>query len=196
MKKKERDWKMIIGMTILIVVFCIIGFFFWNTVAKQAELVKEEEKKAEEEAIVAIYMVMGDILKQPVFVDTDTKTIFTAEIPEEGIYNKKGVLVEGDVLEIGDVVKIYGDGQPVFVDTDTKTIFTAEIPEEGIYNKKGVLVEGDVLEIGDVVKIYGDGRMTYSMPGQYPGVTKMKRVRRASLEEAEEYKKIIQEALQ
>ena len=47
MKKKERDWKMIIGMTILIVVFCTIGFFFWNTVAKQAELVKEEEKKAE-----------------------------------------------------------------------------------------------------------------------------------------------------
>ena len=45
MKKKERDWKMIIGMTILIVVFCTIGFFFWNTVAKQAELVKEEEKK-------------------------------------------------------------------------------------------------------------------------------------------------------
>lgn len=94
-------------------------------------------------------------------------------------------------MVMGDILK-----QPVFVDTDTKTIFTAEIPEEGIYNKKGVLVEGDVLEIGDVVKIYGDGRMTYSMPGQYPGVTKMKRVRRASLEEAEKYKKIIQEALQ
>ena len=62
--------------------------------------------------------------------------------------------------------------------------------------KKGVLVEGMCWKSGDVVKIYGDGRMTYSMPGQYPGVTKMKRVRRASLEEAEEYKKIIQEALQ
>ena len=35
---------------------------------------------------------------------------FTAEIPGEGIYNKKGKLIEGDVLEIGDVVKIYGNG--------------------------------------------------------------------------------------
>lgn len=149
MEKKERDWKMIIGMTVLIVVFGGIAFFFWNTVAEQAQLVKEEEKKAEEEAITAIYMEMGELLKQPVFVDTDTEMIFTADIPEEGIYNKKGTLVEGDVLEIG-----------------------------------------------DVVKIYGDGKITRSFPGDYPGVTKMKRVRRASLEEADKYEKIIQEAFQ
>ncbi len=38
MKKKERDWKMIIGMTILIVVFCIIGFFFWTSLAESGKL--------------------------------------------------------------------------------------------------------------------------------------------------------------
>ena len=44
-----------------------------------------------------------------------------------------------------------------------------------------------VLENGDKVKIYGDGIMLESFPGQYPGVTKIQRTGRASLEETQEY---------
>ncbi len=148
MEKEPRDWKMIIGIGILLVVFAIVGGSFWKMVGKQAELVAEQEKKEEEEAITAIYIEAGETLKQPVFVDTKTETVFTAKVPEDGIYNKKGTLIEGDVLEVG-----------------------------------------------DVVKVYGDGIMTLSLPGNYPGVTKMKRVRRASLEETEKYKKMIEELM-
>ena len=75
----------------------------------------------------------------------------------------------------------------VFVDLNNGTIFSADIPAEGIYNKKGKLISDDVLENGDKVKIYGDGIMLESFPGQYPGVTKIQRTGRASLEETQEY---------
>ena len=78
----------------------------------------------------------------------------------------------------------------------TEMIFTASVPEEGIYNKKGVLIAGDVLEDGDKVKIYGDGKITRSLPGEYSGVTKMQRIGRAELAEADSYKKIAEAALQ
>lgn len=148
MEKKERDWKFIIGMAVLVVVMVLIGVFFWRTVAQQAQLVKEEEAREEENAISAIFVNTGEYLKTGVFVDMDTKTIFTADVPDEGIYNRKGVLIAGDVLEDG-----------------------------------------------DMVKIYGDGIMTRSLPGEYAGVTKMQRIARATLEEADSYKKIVEEAL-
>lgn len=73
------------------------------------------------------------------------------------------------------------------MDLNNGTIFSADIPAEGIYNKKGKLISDDVLENGDKVKIYGDGIMLESFPGQYPGVTKIQRTGRASLEETQEY---------
>lgn len=147
MEKKKIDWKFMIGMAVLIIVFVGIAGFFWTTVADQAELVKQEEAEMEANAITAIYVQTGDILKESYFVD----------------------------------MKNY-------------TVFTAPIPEKGIYNKKGKLIEGDVLERGDMVKIYGDGAMTMSIPAQYPGVTKMQRTGRATLEETEEYEKIAAES--
>lgn len=149
MEKKEKDWKFIIGMAVLVVVFVFIGTFFWRTVADQAQLVKEEEAREEENAISAIYVNIGEILKTGVFVDMKTEMIFTASVPKEGIYNKKGVLIAGDVLEDG-----------------------------------------------DKVKIYGDGKITRSLPGEYSGVTKMQRIGRAELAEADSYKKIAEAALQ
>ena len=71
------------------------------------------------------------------------------------------------------------------------TIFDAKVPAEGIYNKKGKLISDDVLENGDKVKIYGDGIMLKSFPGQYPGVTKIQRTGRASLEETQEYEDLV-----
>lgn len=91
-------------------------------------------------------------------------------------------------VEAGEYLK-----QPLFVDMDTNAVFTAPIPEEGIHNKKGTLIRDDVLENGDKVKIYGDGAITRSIPGKYPGVTKMQRIGRASLEETDEYLKLVNE---
>ena len=45
------------------------------------------------------------------------------------------------------------------------------------------------------VKIYGDGIMLESFPGQYPGVTKIQRTGRASLEETQEYEDKVNELM-
>lgn len=144
----KRDWKFIIGMTIMILALAAMGGTFWKTVAKQAEMVKEEEAREEENAIQAIYVECGEYLKRGYFVDMKEKTIFTADVPKEGIYNRKGTLIQGDILENG-----------------------------------------------DTVKIYGDGIMTRSLPAQYPGVTKMKRLDRASLETTQTYIDLVDSAI-
>ena len=148
MEKKEIDVKFIVGIVILLVIFGVVGGSFWNLVARQAQKDKQEEARLENEAIRAIYVEAGDILKEMVFVDMDKKTVFKAVIPKEGIYNK---------------------------------------------NDK--LIAGDTLENGYMVKIYGDGKMTRSIPAQYPGITKMKRNGRATLEELQPYLEIANELL-
>ena len=54
--KKERDWKFIIGMIVLLAIFAVMGGAFWNMVGKQAQIVREEEQKEEANAISAIYI--------------------------------------------------------------------------------------------------------------------------------------------
>ena len=110
MEKKEIDVKFIVGTVILLVIFGLVGGSFWNLVARQAEKDKQEEARLEKEAIRAIYVEAGDVLKEMVFVDMDTKTVFKAAVPKEGIYNRNDKLIAGDTLENGDMVKIYGDG--------------------------------------------------------------------------------------
>ena len=51
------------------------------------------------------------------------------------------------------------------------------------------------MDIANMVKIYGDRNMTRSIPAQYPGITKMKRNGRASLEELQPYLEIANELL-
>lgn len=138
--KEKTDKKMVVGMTLMVIILAVIIGSFWSTVAKQAEKMKEEEALEEASAISAMYIEVGDLLKKQLFVDLDTGAIFTASIPAEGIYNKKGKLIEDDVLEVG-----------------------------------------------DTVKVYGNGIMTRSDPAQYPGVTKMQRTGRASLEDTQQY---------
>ena len=144
LEKKKVDIKFTIGMIILVAVFVVMGSSFWKVVALQAEKDMAEEARQEEEAIRAICVEAGELLKEQVFVDMDTKTVFKADIPKEGIYNR---------------------------------------------NDK--LIAGDVLENGDMVKIYGENILTRSLPAQYPGVTKMKRMGRATLEELEPYLEIV-----
>lgn len=148
MEKKKIDVKFIVGMIILLLIFGVVGGSFWNMVARQAEKDRQEEARLDQEAIRAICVEVGDILKTMVFVDMDKKTVFSAEVPKEGIYNQKGALIAGDTLVNG-----------------------------------------------DMVKIYGDGNMTRSIPAQYPDVTKMKRIGRATLEELQPYLEIAKEIL-
>ena len=79
--KKERDWKFIIGMIVLLAIFAVMGGAFWNMVGKQAQMVREEEQKEEANAISAIYIETGEFLKTGVFVDLNNGTIFSADIP-------------------------------------------------------------------------------------------------------------------
>ena len=148
MEKKKIDVKFIVGMIILLLIFGVVGGSFWNMVARQAEKDRQEEARLDQEAIRAICVEVGDMLKTMVFVDMDKKTVFSAEVPKEGIYNQKGALIAGDTLVNG-----------------------------------------------DMVKIYGDGNMTRSIPAQYPDVTKMKRIGRATLEELQPYLEIAKELL-
>lgn len=145
--KKNIDFRFIGGMAVLIALFAVIAGGFWSMVAKQAQIIKEEEKQQEEQAISAVYIETGDVFKHQVFVDMDTNMIFTAQAPPEGIYNKNGTLIPG------------------------------EVPEDG-----------------DIIKIYGDGVMGTSDPAVYSGVEKMQRIGRTSLEEADRYKKLVEEA--
>jgi len=147
LKKEPLDIKFIVGTVILVAVLVLMGSFFWRTVAEQAVIVKEEEAREEAAARHAIYMYYGK-------------------------YFKKGI----------------------FVDMDTEELFSCSVPKNGIYNKNGTLIAGDVLEEGDMVRIYGDNVLSESTPPEYKGVTKMQRTGRATLEEAEVYRKIVTEA--
>ena len=148
MDKKQTDVKFIVGMVILVAVMAVMCGSFWKVVSMQAAKDKEDEARQEQEAIRAICIEAGDGLKEQVFVDMTTKTVFKADIPSEGIYNRNGKLIQGDVLENGDMVKIYGDSV-----------------------------------------------MTRSIPAQYPGVTKMQRMGRATLEEAQPYQQIVDDLM-
>ena len=146
--KKKDDVKFIVGMVILVAVLAVMCGSFWKVVSMQAAKDKEDAARQEQEAIRAICVEAGDGLKEQVFVDMTTKTVFKADIPSEGIYNRNGKLVQGDVLENGDMVKIYGDSV-----------------------------------------------MARSIPAQYPGVTKMQRMGRATLEEAQPYQQIVDDLM-
>lgn len=108
--KKSIDYKFTGGMLLLLAVFAVIAGGFWSTVAKQAQMIKEEEQQQEAQALTAVFVETGEAFKHQVFVDVETNMIFTAQIPPQGIYNKNGKLVSGEVPEDGDIIKIYGDG--------------------------------------------------------------------------------------
>lgn len=91
--KKKDDVKFIVGMVILVAVLAVMCGSFWKVVSMQAAKDKEDEARQEQEAIRAICVEAGDGLKEQVFVDMTTKTVFKADIPSEGIYNRNGKLV-------------------------------------------------------------------------------------------------------
>ena len=78
------------------------------------------------------------------------------------------------------------DNSWYFADLDTDTIFSGTIPDKLTDENGKKLTEEDMTD-GDVYLIYGDSIMLESFPGQYPGVTRIQRTGRASLEETQEY---------
>lgn len=98
-------------MTLLVILLLAMAGGFWMFVGKQAQ---EEKAREEALAIQAMYVEVGshgDYL----FVQQDegNERVFTAEIPEDQLYERKDgkeKLLSSDKLVTGDILKIYGDG--------------------------------------------------------------------------------------
>ncbi len=144
----KKDVKFIAGMIVMAAVLLLMAGGFWTMVARQAELDRIQERTAQESARKSIVLKSDGELKYRIFLDMASREVFEADIPSEGIYNSRGVLIQGDELLYGDIVRIYGDN---------------ELTGEGI--------------------------------PYYPGITRMERVSRADLEEAERYQRIADEVL-
>lgn len=110
MKEKKKDYKMILGMTVLVVILLLIAGGFWVTVSRQAAQEKQALQEEEANALTAIYVETGDLLRMQVFVDMNNETIFTAPIPSDGILDENGKSTADTSLNPGDIVKIYGNG--------------------------------------------------------------------------------------
>lgn len=138
----KKDWKFISGIILMAAVLILIAGGFWMTVARQAELDKAGERRIEETARKAIVLKTGDALKFRIFLDMESQEVFEADIPSEGIYNKNGVLIPGDELLYGDIIRIYGDnelageGIPDYKGiTKMERISRADLEEAGSYQE-------------------------------------------------------------
>ena len=87
--KKERDWKFIIGMIVLLAIFAVMGGAFWNYGRKAGT--DSQGGRAERGSKCYFCNLYRDrrISEDRSFVDLNNGTIFSADIPAEGIYNKK-----------------------------------------------------------------------------------------------------------
>ena len=147
-QKKPRDWKFIFGITLLAAVMILMSGSFWMMVGRQAEIDRENERREAENVRKVIVLKAGDELKYRIFLDMESKEVFEADVPKEGIYNTNLVLIKGDELLYGDIIRVYGDNE-----------------------------------------LTGDGVPFYH------GITKMERVSRADLEEANRYQEIADQAV-
>lgn len=93
-------------------------------------------------------------------------------------------------------VEVGYHGDYMFVQQETDTPFIAEIPDSHVYelrDGKEWKIDRDALVSGDILKFYGDGAMTLSYPGQYPGVSRVVRIRRGEPEDTEKYQEMLEE---
>lgn len=85
---------------------------------------------------------------------------------------------------------IFGEEEHLMVDQKTGTAFTVTMPEK-ILDENGKRISEKALRKGDLVAVYGDGIMLESYPGQYPGVTKIKILKRGKASDVDKYQDII-----
>ncbi len=96
-------------------------------------------------------------------------------------------LAEGDIRAMA---LTDPDGSFYFVDINIGTFFTAPIPDT-FTDASGASLTEVSLGAGDIVDISGNGIMLESYPGQYPGVTKMVRVKDGEPSDAAIYQELI-----
>ena len=89
-----------------------------------------------------------------------------------------------------------GDDAYIFFDRSTESPFYAIIPEDKLYDENDEKIKQKDLNAGDIIACYGDGRMLESYPGQYPGVTKMIRVKKGSIEDTKKYEQEVAKFVQ
>ena len=105
--KKETDRKFVVGMVLLVGMILVLMGGFWSTVARQAKIDAQMEKEEVLSSRRAIALSLGDELKTQVLWDMDEQVAYKVTSPA-GIYNRNGVFIKGDVLEYGDMVRLYG----------------------------------------------------------------------------------------
>ena len=144
--KKKTDKKFVVGMVILVGMILVLMGGFWSTVARQAKMDAQMEREEVLSSRRAIALSLGEELKSQVLWDMDEQVAYQVTMPA------------------------------------------------GIYNRNGVFIKGDVLEYGDMVRLYG-GELTGEEPYDLTGFSKMERIGRATLEEADSYQKELEEAV-
>ena len=112
------------------------------------------------------------------------KCFFTAAVAAAGILFT-GCQIEAMYIPAGE------DGH-LMIGEGTGNIFTITMPEN-IQDKNGKKISEKDLKRGDIVAIYGDGIMLESYPGQYPGVSKIKVVKKGKASDADQYQEILDE---
>ncbi|MDO4338381.1 MAG: hypothetical protein Q4C91_09880 [Eubacteriales bacterium] len=112
---------------------------------------------------------------------------FVAKQAETEMAQEEASAIEAMYIEYG------GRGDKyVFVQQGTDLLFYGEIPSGQLYDESDRKLSEDKLVTGDILKIYGDGIMTKSYPGQYPGITRMKRIHMGYPEDAEQYDELLE----
>jgi len=101
---------------------------------------KEIEKgTAKENCVEGVYLTYGENNELYIFSDEKEKTLFMAEIPDDIVYDTEGNKESREILDYGDVVKVYYDGEvtesmpPRYMDV-TKVVLTEKVTE--VENKK------------------------------------------------------------
>lgn len=89
-----------------------------------------------------------------------------------------------------------GDDAYIFFDRSTESPFYAIIPEDKLYDENKKRIKQSELNAGDIIACYGDGKMLESYPGQYPGVTKMVRVQKGTVEDTKKYEQEVAKFVQ
>ncbi|WP_461815745.1 hypothetical protein [Faecalimonas sp.] len=84
----------------------------------------------------------------------------------------------------------------IFFDRSTESPFYAIIPEDKLYDAHENKIKKKDLGAGDILVCYGDGKMLQSYPGQYPGVTKMVRIKKGTVADTEKYQQEVAKFLQ
>ena len=99
------------NIVLVLLVAALLGLAggFWYFVGQQAI---KDQLEEESKAIIAMYVEIGshgDFM----FVQNETETVFTAEIPEKHVYELRGDQewkIDRDDLVSGDILKLYGEG--------------------------------------------------------------------------------------